>query len=119
MKIHPLKIVRIEAEEILFDPNEQSEMLTHACTRKGSARRVTGVCDSGNGTLILPLELAEPDETIPIFYRFAPLPDFSFDGIASELQSRHAHGLSLIGTFRIGTDPQSLWGLYGCFPEKA
>ena len=45
--------------------------------------------------------------------------DFSFDGIASELQSRHAHSLSLIGTFRIGTDPQSLWGLYGRFPEKA
>lgn len=116
MKIHPLKIIRIETEEILFDPDAQSSMLGKACTRNGIFRRITGVCDSGDGTVILPLEIAEDGTEIPLNYRFAPMPDTSFEGVAAELQVRHTHGLSLIGTFR--ADPETLWGLYARYPQK-
>ena len=116
MRAHPLKIVRIEAEDILFDPDEESRMLTNACFRNGVIRRVTGVCDSGDGTIILPLELADGESAVPMGYRFAPLPDFSFEGVSAELQIRHTHGLSLIGTFR--PDEKTLWGLYARFPQK-
>ena len=118
MNSHPLKIVRIEIEDIIFDPKEQSAMLTHACTRHGSFRRVTGVCDCGDGTLILPLELAGMDEIVPESYRFAPIPDASFDEIAAELQVRHTNGMSLLGTFRISPDPKKIWGLYGRLPQE-
>lgn len=116
MKNHPLKIVRIETEEILFDPDEESRMLTNACFRNGVIRKVTGVCDSGDGTVVLPLELAGDSEIVPQSYRFAPLPDCSFEGISAELQIRHVHGLSLIGTFR--PDERTLWGVYARFPQK-
>lgn len=117
MKSHPLKIVRIEVEDILFDPDEESRMLTNACFRNGSVRRITGICDSGDGTVVLPLEMVSNDTVVPLSYRFAPLPDTSFEGVAAELQVRHAHGLSLIGTFRV--DEKTIWGLYARFPQKA
>lgn len=116
MKSHPLKIVRIEAEDILFDPDSESDMLTKACFRNGSVRRITGVCDSGDGTIVLPMELVNNDVEVPLSYRFAPMPDVSFEGVAAELQVRHAKGLSLIGTFLV--DTQTLWGLYARFPQK-
>lgn len=114
MKTHPLKIVRIEVEDILFDPDNESLMLTKACFRNGIVRRITGVCDSGDGTIVLPLELVSNDVEVPLSYRFAPLPDSSFEGVAAELQVRHAHGLSLLGTFR--GDDQTLWGVYARYP---
>ena len=113
MKIHPLKIVRIEVEEILFDPDEESKMLTNACFRNGISRRITGVCDSGDGTIVLPMETVGTGDSVPARYRFAPLPDSSFEGVAAELQIRHTHGFSLLGTFRI--DDQTLWGLYAWY----
>ena len=119
MKLHPLKIIRVETEEILFDPAAQSEVLTGACHRKGSFRRVCGICDSGDGTLILPLETVSSISMVPVSYRFAPMPDSSFDGIAAEIQVRHMHGMTLIGTFHINDEKSALWGLYARFPEKA
>ena len=117
MKKHPLKIVRIEVEDILFDPDTESDMLTKACFRTGIVRRITGICDSGDRTVVLPLETVENDVKVPLSYRFAPLPDASFEGIAAELQVRHMHGLTLIGTFRV--DDQTIWGFYARYPQKA
>ena len=117
MKNHPLKIVRIEEEDIIFDPDAQSLMLKNACSRNGVIRKVAGICDSGDGTIVLSLELAEDEDKIPLGYRFAPLPDTSFEGVAAELQIRHAHGLSLIGTFRL--DDKTIWGLYARYSQKA
>ena len=117
MKNHPLKIVRIEAEEILFDPDVQSKMLANACCRNGIIRKVAGICDSGDGTIVLSLDLADEGDKIPVGYRFAPLPDSSFEGVAAELQIRHSHGLSLIGTFRV--DDKIIWGLYARYSQKA
>ena len=117
MKSHPLKIVGIEIEDILFDPDSESDMITKACFRNGVVRRLTGICDSGDGTIILPLETVKNDVEVPLSYRFAPLPDTSFEGVAAELQVRHAHGLSLLGTFRV--DDHTLWGIYARYPQKA
>lgn len=117
MKNHPLKIVRIEVEDIIFDPDAQSLMLKNACSRNGTIRKVAGICDSGDGTIVLSLELAVEGDKIPIGYRFAPLPDTSFEGVAAELQVRHAHGLSLTGTFRL--DDKTIWGLYARYSQKA
>ena len=117
MKNHPLKIVRVEAEEILFDPDVQSRMLASACSRNGVIRKVAGICDSGDGTIVLALELVDNNDKIPVGYRCAPLPDASFEGVAAELQIRHSHGLSLIGTFRL--DDKTLWGLYARYSQKA
>ena len=118
MKSHPLKIVRIEVEDILFDPEEASKMLTEACSRNGISRFAAGLCDSGDGTLVIPLETARTGTAIPESYRFAPLPDSSFEGISAELQIRHAHGLSLVGTFRLCDGNNLLWGLYARCPQK-
>ena len=117
MKTHPLKIVRIEVEDILFDPDTESEMLAKACFRNGIVRRITGVCDSGDGTIVLPMESVGKDVEVPTGYRFAPLPDASFEGIAAELQVRHMHGLTMIGTFKV--DDRTLWGFYARYSQKA
>ena len=52
MKNHPLKIVRIEAEDVLFDPEEASRMLTEACRRNGIRRFAAGclICKNGHTT---------------------------------------------------------------------
>ena len=118
MKNHPLKIVRIEVEDILFDPEEASRMLTEACRRNGIRRFAAGLCDSGDGSLVIPLETVREEQIIPESYRFAPLPDASFEGVSAELQIRHVHGLSLVGTFRLNSGQYLLWGLYARFPQK-
>ena len=119
MKAHPLKIVRIEVEDILFDPEEVSGMLMSACSRNGVSRFAAGLCDSGDGSLVIPLEIVREGFPRPESYCFAPFPDASFEGVSAELQIRHVHGLSLVGTFRLSDGEDMLWGLYVRYSQKA
>lgn len=103
----PLRIVKLHAAEIIYDPEAAAEAVAKACSRGRVPLLPSGCCDLGEGELLISLAKAEGSEA-ERFY-FVPFPDSSEDSIVSELNVRYRHKMVLIGTFRY---EDTCWGFF-------
>ncbi len=99
------KIVQINVDDIVIDPQGMSEMLTD-CLKRTRTVRLAGLCDIG-GVLIASFE--DSPVRIKTEFVFAPFSDVSGDGVSAEVVSRYNSGFSLRGSFRSG---EIVWGLW-------
>ncbi len=99
------KIVQVDIEDIVFDPEEVGEMLTN-CLKRPRKVRLAGACDAG-GVLIVSFEDSEERSESAIV--LAPFPELGADEIASEITLRYQKGFTLRSSFRSG---DVLWGFY-------
>ena len=102
-----LRIVKLHAAEIIYDPEAAADAVAKACSRGNVPLLPSGCCDLGEGELLIPLAEAEGAETEK--YYFVPFPDSSEDSIAAELNVRYRKNMILIGTFRF---EDSFWGFF-------
>ena len=106
-----LRIVKLHAAEIIYDPEAAAKAVAKACSRGKVPLLPSGCCDLGEGELLIALAEAEGAEA-ERFY-FVPFPDFSEDSIVSELNVRYRNKMVLIGTFRY---EDSFWGFFRRIP---
>ena len=99
------KIVQLNIDDIVFDPEAMGEMLTD-CLKRRRIVRLAGACDIG-GILIISFE--DSPVRIKSELIFAPFADASCDGVSSEISTRYASGFSLRSSFRHG---DTIWGLF-------
>ena len=53
--MNTLRIVKLNAVDILFDPKHAAGVIAKACARDGVMMRPTGCCDIGDGIVYIPL----------------------------------------------------------------
>ena len=105
--MNTLRIVKLNAVEILFDPKHAAGVIAKACARDGVVMRPTGCCDIGDGIVYIPL--AESPLPGSVSYYFSMFPDSSGETVVSELNLRYMNDMQLIGSFRF---EDTLWGLW-------
>lgn len=105
--MNTLRIVKLNAADVVFDPVHAADIIAKACARDGVPMRPTGCCDIGAGIVYIPL--AESPQTGTVSYHFSMFPDSSEETVVSELNLRYMNRMSLIGSFRSG---DTLWGLW-------
>lgn len=107
------KIVQVDIEDIVFDPEDIGNMLTN-CLKRPHKVRLAGACDAG-GILVVSFEDSPERSDSKIV--LAPFQDPGVDDIATEISLRYQKGYSLRSSFRAG---DSLWGLFEyADPSKA
>lgn len=99
------KIVQINVDDIVIDPEAMSDMLTE-CLKRRRMVRLAGACDIG-GVLIASFE--DSPVRVKSEFVFAPFMDASCDGVSAEICSRYNSGFSLRASFRSG---DTVWGLF-------
>ncbi|OQA86172.1 MAG: hypothetical protein BWY31_01508 [Lentisphaerae bacterium ADurb.Bin242] len=99
------KIVQVDIEDIIFDPEDVGSMLTN-CLKRPRKVRLAGACDTG-GILVVSFEDSPERSESQIV--LAPFPEPGADEIASEISMRYQKGFTLRSSFRAG---DSLWGLF-------
>lgn len=99
------KIVQINIDDIVLDPEAMGEMLTD-CLKRRRMVRLAGACDIG-GMLIVSFE--DSPVRVKSELVFAPFADTSCDGVSSEISSRYTSGFSLRSSFR---HVDAVWGLF-------
>ena len=99
------KIVQVDIEDIVFDPEEVGNMLTN-CLKRPRKVRLAGACDA-DGILVVSFEDSEERSESKIV--LAPFAELGADDIASEISLRYQKGFTLRSSFRAGN---TLWGLY-------
>jgi len=89
------KIIKINVDDIVINPEDQSNMITMACDRD-MKMQVSGLCQVNDDILI---SLEECD--ISSVYQLAPFDSINVDEIATEINTRFSFGFSMIGGFDI------------------
>ncbi len=105
--MNTLRIVKLNACDILLDPKHAADVIAKACLRDGVGMRPTGCCDPGGGVVYIPL--AESQAGGNVAYYFAMFPDMSEDTVVTELNLRYMNNMTLVGSFRL---EDTLWGLW-------
>ena len=105
------KIVQINIDDIVIDPQSMGEMLTDCLKRKRTVR-LAGACDIG-GMLVVSFE--DSPARVKSEFVFAPFADVSCDGVSAEISSRYTAGFSLRSSFRSG---DTVWGLFEFSKQK-
>ena len=105
--MNTLRIVKLNAVDILLDPKHAAGVIAKACARDGIVMRPTGCCDIGDGIVYIPL--AESPLSGRVSYYFSMFPDSSSETVVSELNLRYMNNMSLIGSFRF---EDTLWGFW-------
>lgn len=99
------RIVKISIDDLIVDPQGQSEMISAVCLRE-NPMKITGICQVGE-VLLLALE-KQPGEG-DVEYIFSPFKSVNIDEIISEISTRFYSGFSLVGGFDVKLDK---WGLF-------
>lgn len=100
-----MKIVQINAEDILLDPEGTGEMLTD-CLKRSRKMKYSGACEC-NGILMVLFE--ESAERVKSSLVLAPLAEDGTDRLCAELSERRQNGFLLRNSFRV---KDQLWGLF-------
>ena len=100
-----LKTVQIALEDILFDAEGVSRMLTD-CLRRHRKQRLLGVCQAGD-TLIVTFEESSVRNENEIV--IAPFRSQGVDPVTAEIADRYEHGFILRASFTV---EEKLWGLF-------
>ena len=80
--MNTLRIVKLNAVDILFDPKHAAGVIAKACARDGVLMRPTGCCDIGDGIVYIPL--AESPLPGGVSYYLSMFPDSRNGGIGDE-----------------------------------
>lgn len=107
-----LKTVQISIDDILFDPDGTSEMLTD-CLRRHRKQRFLGLCQADD-TVIVTFEdsrIRNENELV-----LAPFRNQGADQITAEIADRYDNGFTLRASFRAD---DKLWGLFEYQAESA
>lgn len=99
------RIVKISIDDLIVDPEGQSEMISRICHRE-IPMRVTGICQIGE-TLLLALEKKTSSDEVK--YVFSSFCSVNSDEIIAEISTRFYSGYSLIGGFDVKLEK---WGLF-------
>ena len=87
------KIIKINVDDISINPEDQSNMITMACSRE-TKMQVSGICQVNDNILISLEESVTSSD-----YQFAPFDSINVDEIATEISTRFLFGFSMVGGF--------------------
>lgn len=87
------RILKICVDDIIIDPEGNSDMINSACSRK-IPMQVTGVCQVIDNILVVLEECEVVND-----YVLAPFESVNIDEISTEIATRFSFGFSLIGAF--------------------
>lgn len=104
-----IRIVTIDKNDILNDPEDAGNLLTHTVKRKIPMQFMGLNADPDSPVLTIFLEKTETDEPEPAKFVFSPLDSAADDEIAALVSQRYEAGFSTLAVFRIA---DSLWGLF-------
>ncbi len=104
------RLLKISVNDIIVNPQEQSEMLGAACRRQ-IPMNVKGLCQVGDSLLLHLEECLGPGR---LDYVFAPLESLNTEEIATEIGVRFFAGFSLVAGIDVNNEK---WALY-CHDEK-
>ena len=102
------KIITLNINDIIINPEEQSSMITTACNRE-IPMVVTGICQLENNLL---LSLEELHNHADAAYILAPFNSVNIDEVSTEIGTRFFSGFSHIGSFDVKLDK---WALFKYF----
>lgn len=102
-----IRFISIEKNDILNDPEEAAEILTHASKRKIPMKFMGIHADPAAPSLTVFME--ELEESAPVEFVFSPVEAESDDDIIALVTQRYESDYATLATFRIA---DSLWGLF-------
>lgn len=100
-----LKTVQILLDDILFDPEGVSQMLTD-CLRRHRKQRLLGVCQAEDTLIVTFTESAIRNENTLVL---APFRSQGADSVTAEIAERYENNFILRASFTAG---DQLWGLF-------
>jgi hypothetical protein len=101
-----IRIVKLHFNDLVCGRGEASDAVNAECSRKTPAK-VTGLFTLDENVYVI---LESIPEREPVEYVFASLLSLSEDDIVSEISSRYYEGFTTVGSFQVGDD---FWTLYG------
>lgn len=102
-----IRVISIEKNDIINDPEDAAELLTHATKRKIPMQFMGLHDDPVNPVLTVFME--EAAESAPVEFVFSCVEATATDDIIALVNQRYEAGYATLATFRIA---ESIWGLF-------